>query len=98
MLSISAKGDCGLVYIIYGVVGALLGIAVCAGCFGRGWRTQAKVSERFRTTEAKALGEQGRAMLIEQQQAFRSMMNYSPEIAYGLEPAEPEPEPNAGRG
>ena len=66
-----------MVYIIYGVVGALLGIAVCAGCFWLGWRTQAKVSERFRKTEAKELGEQERAMLIEQQQAFRSMMNYS---------------------
>ena len=87
-----------MVYIIYGVVGALLGIAVCAGCFWLSWRTQAKVSERFRKTEAKELGEQERAMLIEQQQAFRSMMNYSPEIAYGIEPAEPEPEPNAGRG
>ena len=73
--------------------GVLLGLAICAGCVYLGWRGHAKFVEHTRTAEAKELGEQERARLIEQQQAFRSMMDYSTDIAYGLEsvtPAEDE--------
>ena len=49
----------------------------------------AKFVEHTRTAEAKELGEQERARLIEQQQAFRSMMDYSTDVAYGLEPVTP---------
>lgn len=78
-----------MVYIIYGAVGVLLGLAICAGCIYLGWRGHAKFVEHTRTAEAKELGEQERARLIEQQQAFRSMMDYSTDVAYGLEPVTP---------
>lgn len=84
-----------MVYIIYGALGALCGLVICSVCFWLGWRTQAKATARVRQTDTREIGEQERALLIEQQQAFRSMMNYSPEIAYGLEPAEPELGPNS---
>lgn len=75
-----------MVYIIYGAVGVLLAVAVCAVCVYLGWRAHAKFVERTRVAEAKELGEQERARLIEQQQAFRSMMDYSSDVAYGLGP------------
>lgn len=78
-----------MVYIIYGAVGVLLGLAICAGCVYLGWRGHAKFVEHTRTVEAKELGERERTRLIEQQQAFRSMMDYSTDVAYGLEPVTP---------
>lgn len=78
-----------MVYIIYGAVGVLLGLAICAGCVYLGWRAHERFEAHTRTVEAKEIGEQERARLIEQQQAFRSIMDYSTDIAYGLEPVTP---------
>lgn len=75
-----------MVYIIYGVLGALLGLAVCGGCVWLGWRARGKFTERLHQTSEQELGEREREMLIEQQRAFQALMNYSPEIAYGTEP------------
>ena len=65
---------------LLGMAGALLCVALACLGFYFGWRTY----PRFHKVESPALTQEERQKLMEQQEAFRALMNYSVEDAYGM--------------
>ena len=73
---------------IYGLIGVLLGAGLfLLGMYAGGKRTPAPVKrEEAELTEAELKRiEQARKELEEDQRAFRQLVSYSADIAYGLE-------------
>jgi hypothetical protein len=68
---------------IYGFLGALLAMALVVAGAVCGWLV-CKAVIKHTKPELENPGEKERQRLIEQQQAFRQMQNYSVEQAYGM--------------
>ena len=64
--------------LLFGMTGGLLAL----GVFWMGWRFGRTCRAADRPT-AETPDEQERQRLLAEQQAFRALMHYSPEIAYG---------------
>lgn len=73
---------------LYGFIGFFLALVL----FGSGVFCGVKISDamRKRSTAAaeETLGETERRRLIAEQTAFRTLLNYTPEMAYGLDVSE----------
>lgn len=65
---------------LIGMAGALLCAALTALGFYSGWR----LYPRFHRAEAPAITQEERRKLLDQQEAFKALMNYSVEDAYGM--------------
>ena len=68
---------------LLGMAGALLCVALAGLGFYFGWKTYPRVHR----AEAPSLTQEERQKLIDQQEAFRMLMNYSVEDAYGMNSA-----------
>lgn len=65
---------------LIGFIGAIL----CIGLFSGGIYTGLKLYPRLHKQEREELTEEEHKKLVEQQQAFQQLMNYSVEDAYGI--------------
>ena len=71
--------------IIIGMIGALLGVGlfVCGFFVGRGMNQPKKADLTTPTDDELHQIQEERRRLIQEQEAFRELMNYNPDIAYG---------------
>ena len=67
--------------VLYGLLGFLLAAALMSGGFVLGWKLHAR---QTKPPTPEELGAQDRQRLINEQNAFRDMMNYNADVAYGL--------------
>lgn len=74
--------------IIYGAVGALIAMLLFIGGGLLGWFIRGRLERQRVRRTAKELTKRELQALKEQQEAFRQMQNYTPEIAYGYNPKE----------
>lgn len=65
---------------LLGMAGALLCVALVGLGFYFGWQ----MYPRLHRAEAPALSQEERQKLMDQQEAFKALMNYSVEDAYGM--------------
>lgn len=75
-------------YVLYGIAGALAVIALLGLGFFVGWM----VHKGRRVITAEDLGERERRRLMQEQEAFRLLQNYTVERAYKIDGAEPKEE------
>ena len=73
---------------IYGFIGAILALMLFGGGVVVGWKCNDKLREKKAVIAEQTLGEEERRRLKQEQDAFRTMLNYSPEMAYGVNTAE----------
>lgn len=66
--------------ILFGILGCFLCLAIFAGGFYTGWKLRCRLPD----VTATALTEREQRHLQEEQQAFRTLQNYSAERAYGI--------------
>ena len=74
--------------IIYGAVGALIAMALFIGGGFLGWFIRGRMERQKVRKTARDLTKREIQELKDQQEAFRQMQNYTPEIAYGYNPKE----------
>lgn len=70
---------------IYGVIGMVLVLLVFAAGVAVGWKVKEKIEANKAKTVEKALNEKERQQLVEDQQAFRTMIGYNVDMAYGTD-------------
>ena len=70
--------------IMWGVVGTLMTLGVVAGAFIFGWKANDIYRRKMVRAEAKALSEKEKERQREDAEAFRQLLEYSPEMAYGM--------------
>ena len=68
---------------LFGLLGALLALGLLAGGGVIGWKARGFYTS-LTAPKAQKPEEEERRRLIEQQQAFRQLQNYSAERAYGM--------------
>lgn len=69
---------------IYGFVGAILALGLFAAGAYCGWRMNEKLREKKAVIAEQQIGEAERERLKREQEAFRTMLNYNPDMAYGI--------------
>lgn len=69
---------------MYGVLGALLTVALFAGGVIAGWHIRIRYEDKTKAAVHTELSEQEKRRQKEDAQAFDQLVNYSPEMAYGL--------------
>jgi len=69
---------------LLGAVGCLLVLLLVFAGLMLGWWAHSWARERTAVQTAKELDEEERKRLIQQQEAFRLVQNYTPEHAYGM--------------
>ena len=69
---------------IYGFLGAILALGLFAAGFFFGWRMSEKMREKQTVIAEQQIGEAERDRLKREQEAFRTMLNYNPDMAYGI--------------
>jgi hypothetical protein len=69
---------------IYGFVGAILALGLFAAGAYCGWRMNDKLREKKTVIAEREIGEAERDRLKREQEAFRTMLNYNPDMAYGI--------------
>ena len=69
---------------IYGFVGAILALGLFATGAYCGWRMNDKLREKKTVIAEREIGEAERNRLKREQEAFRTMLNYNPDMAYGI--------------
>ena len=70
--------------IMWGVVGTLMTLAVVAGAFILGWKANDIYRAKMVKAEARTLSEKEKQRQKEDAEAFRQLLEYSPEMAYGI--------------
>lgn len=73
---------------LYGFIGFILALVLFGSGVFCGFKGGEKLREKNRAAVEKQMGEEERKRLLEEQAAFRTLVNYSPEMAYGLNPNE----------
>ena len=73
-----------MTYFIYGVLGMLLTVALFTGGVFLGWHLRIRYTDKTKTAVRAELTEQQKREAKEAAQAFDTLVNYSPEMAYGL--------------
>lgn len=68
----------------YGVLGMLLTLVLFAGGVVLGWHLRIKYQDKTKAAVHFELSEQEKKRQKEDAQAFDQLVNYGPEIAYGL--------------
>lgn len=69
---------------IYGFVGAILALGLFAAGAYCGWRMNDNLREKKAVITERQIGEAERERLKREQEAFRTMLNYNPDMAYGI--------------
>ena len=67
-----------------GFLGAIVALGVFAGGAIFGWRMNDKMREKKAVIAERQIGEAERERLKREQEAFRTMLNYNPDMAYGI--------------
>ena len=70
--------------ILYGAIGALFTVALFSAGVYTGWRVHIRYTEKTAATVRTELSEAEKRRQREDAQAFDQLVNYSPEMAYGL--------------
>ena len=73
-----------MTYFIYGVLGMLFTVALFALGVAVGWHLRIRYTARTADAVKTELSEQEKRRQKEDAQAFDQLVNYGPEIAYGL--------------
>jgi len=68
---------------LIGFIGAIMAVLLLTAGFAAGWMG-CRMHLKRTTTKPEVMGEQERKRLLEQQQAFQYLQNYSAERAYGM--------------
>lgn len=74
-----------MVSILYGLLGFFLAAAFMGGGFVLGWKLREK---NIKPPTPEELGDQERQRLIAEQNAFRELLNYNVDVAYGIVPSD----------
>lgn len=74
--------------LIYGFIGAILALLLFGGGVICGWKCNDKLREKKAVIAEQTLGEEERQRLKQEQDAFRTMLNYNSDMAYGVGVAE----------
>ena len=69
---------------VIGFAGAILALGVFAVGVICGWRMNEKMREKKAVITERQIGEAERERLKREQEAFRTMLNYNPDMAYGI--------------
>ena len=69
---------------VIGFAGAILALGVFAVGVVCGWRMNEKMREKKAVITERQIGEAERERLKREQEAFRTMLNYNPDMAYGV--------------
>lgn len=70
-------------YFLYGAGGVLLALALLAAGMLLGWKGRGAWQEHTKQAVVKEATEEEKRQLEEEQRAFRGMLNYNAEMAYG---------------
>lgn len=70
--------------IVYGFLGAIIALGVFAAGAFCGWRLNERMREKRAVIAEQQLGEAERERLRKEQEAFRTMLNYNADQAYGF--------------
>ena len=73
-----------MTYFIYGVLGMLFTVALFAGGVFLGWHLRIRYTKKTQAVVREELTEQQKREAKEAAQAFDTLVNYNPEMAYGL--------------
>ena len=73
-----------MIYILYGVLGVLLTLILFAGGALLGWKAHKVYLEKTKTAIQTELTEQQKREAKEAAKAFDVLVNYNPDVAYGL--------------
>ena len=72
-------------YVLFGAVGVIVVLLLLiAGAF-IGWRLRVAYEKHNRKVAQNTLTEEQKHQIREEQRAFDAMLNYTPEMAYGLQ-------------
>lgn len=75
---------------LLGALGALIVLALLAAGFCLGWKARGWAKLRQGKAAEKEAAMEERRSVMEEQRAFRELMNYNTEIAYGMNGQRPE--------
>lgn len=70
---------------LFGFFGAIFGIVLLAGGFAAGWKVRKTYAEHVEEVVAKELSDAEKQQLIDEQEAFSALQNYSVAQAYGIQ-------------
>lgn len=70
---------------LYGALGMVLVLAVFAVGVAVGWKLKIKADDKTVDVQQQAIGEKERQQMLEDQQAFRIMLSYNVDMAYGID-------------
>lgn len=70
---------------LYGALGMVLVLAVFAVGVAVGWKFKIKADDKTVEVQQQAIGEKERQQMMEDQQAFRIMLSYNVDMAYGID-------------
>ena len=73
-----------MTYFIYGVLGMLFTLVLFAGGVMTGWHLRIRYQSKTAAAVKTELSEQEKRRQREDAKAFDQLVNYSPELAYGL--------------
>jgi len=73
-----------MINVLYGVLGMLLAIALFGGGAALGWHLHIRFQDKTKAAVHIEMSEQEKRRQKEDAQAFDMLVNYSPEMAYGL--------------
>jgi len=65
---------------LFGILGCFLSLALFASGFAAGWKLRCRLPD----ITADPISEREKSRLQDEQQAFRTLQNYSAERAYGI--------------
>lgn len=72
-----------MAYVLYGVGGVLLALALLAAGAAAGWKARGAWIDHTKRAVAEEVSEEEKRREKAEQQAFSGMLNYSAEVAYG---------------
>jgi len=73
-----------MIYFFYGLGGALCLLLLLAGGFLLGWFARGSQGARLRREQAEELTEKQKRELRAEQDAFRQLLGYNIDVAYGV--------------